>query len=354
MQRCDRLIIGVHTDRFVAAYKRVPIQDQETRRQAVQEWSGLPSEDVVCVADDHLALVRQFGIQEIYHGNDWEVESYKQQIRYAEGIEALGVQIVMIPYTRGISTSALTRQGVASLHHKSCFVFDLDNTLMLDQTPMPFAGDVLLRLKQLGKAVYVVTNNNRHTPECIEALFQQQGLLLTPGHVRSSLHHIDEVLQQRQWQHLYVWGSHEARTWFRERGYAVDAQHPDCVVVLYRPHYDSDDLSMLCEKVRDHPYLIGNRDVTYPDARRLLPDTGCLWHFLEYSSGTPPLQVTGKPDACMLQDILQHHTPENTVYIGDSLLTDAKLAAAAGIDFVHVDPTEGDIGHVGVLCDLLR
>ena len=116
MKRCDRLIIGVHTDRFVAEYKRVPTQDQETRRRALLEWSGLPEEDVVCIDDDHLRLVRQFGIQEIYQGNDWEVESYKQQIRYGEGLEALGVKIVMIPYTRGVSTSIITAHGVPSLN----------------------------------------------------------------------------------------------------------------------------------------------------------------------------------------------------------------------------------------------
>lgn len=354
MQRCDRLIIGVHTDRFVAEYKRVPTQDQETRRRALLEWSGLPSEDVVCIDDDHLRLVRQFGIQEIYHGNDWEVESYKQQIRYAEGIEALGVQIVMIPYTRGVSTSIITACGIPSLDHKRCFVFDLDNTLMLDRTPMPFARDILLRLEKLGKSVYVVTNNNRYTPESIEERFQQEGLPLAPGHVRSSLHHIDEVLKQHGLQRLYVWGSVEAQAWFRERGYTLDYQvKPDCVVVLYRPHYDSEDLSELCEMVRDHPYLIGNRDAAYPDAQRLLPDTGCLWRFLEYSSGKPPLYVVGKPDLGMLQGILRDYTREETVYVGDSLLTDAELAKAAGVDFVHVDPTQGDIGHVGVLCDML-
>ena len=355
MQRCNRLIIGVHTDSFVTEYKRVPTQDQETRRQALLEWSNLPSTDVVCIDGNHLRIVRQFGIQEIYHGNDWEVESYKQQIRYAEGIEALGVRIVMIPYTRGVSTSILTTQQLPSLGHKQCFVFDLDKTLMLDKTPMPFARDILLRLKQLGKSVYVVTNNNRHTPERVEALFQQQGLPLAPGHVRSSLHHIDEILHQHEWRRLYVWGSHEAQGWFRERGYTLDPHvKPDCVVVLYRPHYDSADLSTLCEMVRDCPYLIGNRDASYPDAQRLLPDTGCLWHFLAYSSGKPPLHVAGKPDLGMLQDILRDHKREETVYIGDSLLTDARLARAAGVDFVHVDQTEGDIGHVGVLCDMVQ
>ena len=51
---------------------------------------------------------------------------------------------------------------------------------------------------------------------------------------------------------------------------------------------------------------------------------------------------------------LRDYTPEETVYVGDSLLTDAELAKVAGVDFVHVDPTQGEIGHVGVLCDMLR
>ena len=56
----------------------------------------------------------------------------------------------------------------------------------------------------------------------------------------------------------------------------------------------------------------------------------------------------------MLDPVLQRHSREKIVYIGDSLLTDGELAKAAGVDFIYVDPTRGDIGNVGVLCDMLQ
>lgn len=356
MQKCDRLIIGVHTDQFVAEYKRVPSQDQETRREALIVWSGLPPEHVICIDDDHLRLVEQFDIREIYHGDDWELESYKEQIRFHEGLEQRGVEICMVSYTRGISSSTIIAGGISSLDNKQCFVFDLDNTLMMNKTLMPFARDILERLNALGKSVFVVTNNNRYSPGYLDELFREQGCALRPGHVRSSLHHVHDVLGDNGFSRVYVWGTPEAQQWFQDNGYTLvekKTDKPECVVVLYRPTYTSDDLSVLCEMVRDFPYLIGNRDRTYPDAHRILPDTGCLWKFLEYSSQKPPLYVLGKPDLRMLHSILQKHSREETIYIGDSLLTDAELSKAAGVDFLHVDPSRGDIGHVGVLCDML-
>ena len=195
MKRCDRLIVGVHTDTFVAEYKRVPSEDQETRRGALIAWSGLPSNHIVCIDDDHLRLVQEFDINEIYHGDDWDLESYKKQVRYHDGIEQRGVRICMLSYTRGLSSSVILSGGLMNLDHKECFVFDLDNTLMMSKVLMPFAKDILQRLHTLKKSVFVVTNNNRYTPEYIEGLFEEQHCPLTPGHVRSSMHNIHDVLQ---------------------------------------------------------------------------------------------------------------------------------------------------------------
>ena len=102
---CDRLIIGVHTDKFVENYKRKPKQSQKIRLDNIIKYFNLSQNDVILVGGCHNDIVKKYKINKFIHGNDWEINSYKKQIRYYEdGLDKLGVSVDIIPYTKGIST----------------------------------------------------------------------------------------------------------------------------------------------------------------------------------------------------------------------------------------------------------
>jgi len=98
----DILVVGVVTDSGTEAYKgRRPIHDELTRLEVIR---SLDIVDFAVLQDgtdpsDVLAVVRP---QVMTHGDDWD--------RLKEGhatLERLGVEFVRLPYTPGVSSSAL-------------------------------------------------------------------------------------------------------------------------------------------------------------------------------------------------------------------------------------------------------
>jgi glycerol-3-phosphate cytidylyltransferase-like family protein len=55
-------------------------------------------------------VVLRHGVTAIVHGDDWPAESYKAQIRCDDAfLNHHGVELVLLPYTPGVSTSDLIR-----------------------------------------------------------------------------------------------------------------------------------------------------------------------------------------------------------------------------------------------------
>jgi len=104
---CDRLVVGVHTDESVLAYKGVrPANSALERRRAID---ALGLADVVEVESDRVALCRRHGVTHVFHGDDWTHDSYAAH--WGETLLAeLGVELVMLPHTPGVTSTALREQ----------------------------------------------------------------------------------------------------------------------------------------------------------------------------------------------------------------------------------------------------
>ena len=128
LQNVDKLIVGIHTDVFVASYKRQPKQSEEVRKATMQQ--KFPELTVETINDNHIDLIKRYNIQYIFHGDDWEEESYKKQIRYyVDGMDKLGVEVVMFPYSKGISTTDLINNGKKQIF--SHYLLDSITTIIL-------------------------------------------------------------------------------------------------------------------------------------------------------------------------------------------------------------------------------
>lgn len=98
----DVLVVGVVSDDGVERYKgRRPVENIVARTEAARR---LPFVDVVAVqhTTDPSELLERFRPDVMTHGDDWD--------RLREGhetLERLGVEWVTIPYTRGVSSTAL-------------------------------------------------------------------------------------------------------------------------------------------------------------------------------------------------------------------------------------------------------
>jgi cytidyltransferase-like protein len=100
----DFLIVGVVSDVGAAAYKRRPVQSQETRRGNVADLSYVdiavfqPGTDPTPT----LEMLFELGLRPdvLTHGSDWT------ELRAGnETLGRLGIEYVTIPYTLGVSTT---------------------------------------------------------------------------------------------------------------------------------------------------------------------------------------------------------------------------------------------------------
>lgn len=109
--RCDFLVVGLNTDGFASEYKRKPVMSYQERKQAlegckyvdlvVKNTGGKDSKPAISVVNPKFLL----------HGDDWTGENYLKQLDITvEWLKENAIELVYIPYTKGISTSEIIKR----------------------------------------------------------------------------------------------------------------------------------------------------------------------------------------------------------------------------------------------------
>ncbi len=105
-QHCDYLIVGVSTDECVQSYKnKTPIIPYEERAEIV---SAIRYVDKVVPQEtmDKLAMWDKLHFDVLLHGDDWKGTPMYE--KYRDEFDKVGVKIVFLPHTPGISSTQLT------------------------------------------------------------------------------------------------------------------------------------------------------------------------------------------------------------------------------------------------------
>ena len=105
-EQCDYLIVGVSTDELVRKEKnKTPIIPYEERAEIV---SALKFVDKVVPQYDKnkLSAWEKYRFDRMFVGSDWK--GTPQWNKYEEQFSPLGVEIVYLPHTDGISSTKLT------------------------------------------------------------------------------------------------------------------------------------------------------------------------------------------------------------------------------------------------------
>ncbi len=103
---CDKLVVGVTTDDLVS-YKgkkaMIPFEDRiEIVRSIKYVDAVVPQSDM-----DKLTMCKKLGAQILFVGDDWYgTEKWK---KYEEEFKQAGIQIVYFPYTKGVSSTLITK-----------------------------------------------------------------------------------------------------------------------------------------------------------------------------------------------------------------------------------------------------
>ncbi len=99
--------VGLLTDEAIASYKRVPFMSYEQRKEVIENIKG-----VVCVVPqktlDYVPNLESLKPDFVVHGDDWkEGVQQKTRARVIEVLAGWGGKLVEVPYTKGISSTAL-------------------------------------------------------------------------------------------------------------------------------------------------------------------------------------------------------------------------------------------------------
>jgi NagD protein len=234
-----------------------------------------------------------------------------------------------------------------------CIFFDLDNTLLLNDAPTNQAVECVQFIQKQNIEIKVVTNNNNYTPKQISSKLCGVGIEICENQICSPLKRIKQFLNENtQFENIYVWGSANAVQYFRENDFNVvhDVKAANVFIVLYNANFNHHDLSLLITRIQKNniPYIIGNIDLTYPDKNIVLPDTGSIYHLINNITKISPILICGKPFLNGIDTVID--PDRKYMMVGDSLLTDAKLAENLNIPFFH----KTDLCDLGILLKKLK
>jgi len=108
-KKLGRVIIGLLTDQAIASYKRVPYLSFDQRKIIIENIAGV-SEVVAQETLDYTANLKKIKPNYVVHGDDWKTgvqQSTRQKV--IETLKEWGGELVEVPYTGGISSSAIQK-----------------------------------------------------------------------------------------------------------------------------------------------------------------------------------------------------------------------------------------------------
>src|SRR5574344_2043325 len=101
------VIVGLFTDKAIATHSRLPYMNYEQRKQVVQSIKGV-SEVVPQDEWSYVPNLLKYRPDYIIHGDDWKDGSESElRAEVFNAMKNIGGQVIEIPYTKGIKTSAL-------------------------------------------------------------------------------------------------------------------------------------------------------------------------------------------------------------------------------------------------------
>lgn len=107
------IVVSVNTDEFAARYKRQPMMPLADRVAVLQQCK-LVDQVVVNVGDeDSKIAIVSADVDCIIHGDDWPIDTLLPQMGLTrEWLTAVGISMLIVPYTHGVSTTELLQRYI--------------------------------------------------------------------------------------------------------------------------------------------------------------------------------------------------------------------------------------------------
>lgn len=212
-----------------------------------------------------------------------------------------------------------------NLREIELFLFDLDGTINMGDTPLDGAIDTLNRLTSKGKKVCFVTNNSSKSKyDYLKKITNLGYKAQIEQIITSGMATAQYLSRHKPYKSVFVLGTDELKREMSDYGIEIK-DDADIVVLGFDTSLTYDKLFHACillEKGRE--YIATHPDFVCPSEYGNMPDTGAMMALIEKTNGRTPSVIIGKPYAPMAEFVFDHcHIQPNKVaMVGDRLYTD--------------------------------
>ena len=215
------------------------------------------------------------------------------------------------------------------------FIFDMDGTLFVGDTPLESAISQVNALYKLNKNIYFITNNSSKNKKDYVHKMAKMGLNVLEEQIISSADSTIAYLKNNKVEDVYVLGTRSLIESVEKAGINTKGCNPEYVVIGYDTELTYEKLKEACKYINSGvDFIATHLDVFCPTLSGPIPDCGTIVKMLEMTTGKKVSYISGKPRAEMF-DFLEFNS-ERTVIVGDRLHTDGLLAKNVNADFILV------------------
>lgn len=219
------------------------------------------------------------------------------------------------------------------------YVFDLDGTLYLGDHLLPGAAETVAAIRKHGARVAFLTNKPLERSAAYAAKLRGLGIPAEAAEVVSSTDALLRYLREAApGARILPIGEPLITELLHEAGFAVvpldEPERADLVVVSWDRTFDYAKLLSAFRAVRHGARLVAtNPDPFCPTPDGDLPDCAAMLAAIEASTGARAEAIVGKPSAHMAATLLERLalSANDTLLVGDRLLTDVRMAQEAGM-----------------------
>lgn len=235
----------------------------------------------------------------------------------------------------------MTHDSVGPTRLYGGYVFDLDGTLYLGDHLLPGAAETVASLRASGARVAFLTNKPLELPAAYAAKLTALGI---PASVHDVVSSTDSLLRylslEANGARILPITEALVADLLRSAGFTIlepatdDPTTADVVVVSWDRTFDYAKLLAAFRAVRAGARIVAtNPDPSCPSPDGDLPDCAAMLAAIEASTGVRAEAIVGKPSRHMSAALLERLAlpADDTILVGDRLLTDVCMAIEAGM-----------------------
>ncbi len=225
------------------------------------------------------------------------------------------------------------------LKETDAFLFDLDGTVYLDETPIGDVKGTLARLRAMDKRIVFLTNNSSKTEAEYRQKLARIGLWGEGDLVyTSAMATAEHVAARFPHKRVYLLATDAVKEEF-SRIVPLVEEAPDVVILAY------DTTLTFAKMKRFNEFLAGGAvflathpDAVCPTAGVSMPDVGAFLQLFYTSSGRRPDLIVGKPGTAMGEGLERRLGIPRTrmCMTGDRMHTDIRFGNNCGMHTVLV------------------